>query len=57
MVKFDADGVGAGVAELVEDGQGLLPGVVGGLGGLLEPELGRLVLSDEQTSSRGARDR
>jgi hypothetical protein len=32
VVKFGADGVGVGVVELVKDGQGLLPGVVGGPG-------------------------
>jgi hypothetical protein len=31
-VEFGADLVGGGVAEVVEDGQGLSPGIVGGLG-------------------------
>src|SRR5215813_3935414 len=30
--EFGADLLGVGVVELVEDGQGLLPGVAGGLG-------------------------
>ena len=32
VLEFDADGVGVGVVEVVEDGQGVLPGVAGGLG-------------------------